>query len=229
MAMIYISGAGLSPAIWDGVRAKVTMQDVVLTHMRSDTTTLENAVQEAQAQLNLGKATQYILVAHSLGGVIGVELARKLGDKLAGFIAVSATIPAPGKSFVSTLPFPQRLLMPAILKLAGTKPPTSAIRRTLCSDLDDTQASAIITAFDPEPRSLYLDQTSSDKLPADAKYMYIRTTSDKQVTPHLQSAMAKRLPGVTVIDIASGHLSMISHPDVLASAINTFIKDLSAQ
>jgi pimeloyl-ACP methyl ester carboxylesterase len=225
-AIIYIGGAGLSPAIWDGVRAKVSIQDAVLAYSRNDAASLESTVRESLAQLGTIQATQYVLVAHSLGGVIGVELARKLGDKLAGFIAVSATIPAPGKSFVSTLPFPKRLLMPAILKLAGTKPPDSAIRKTLCSDLTDAQADAIIKAFTPEPRRLYLDNTSSDKLPS-AKYTYVRTLNDKQVPPQQQSSMAQLLPGVTITDIAGGHLSMISHPDELADSINAFLKDFS--
>jgi len=223
-AIIYISGAGLSPAIWDGVRAKVTVKDVILTYTRNDTANLESTVQEALAQLDTIQATQYVLVAHSLGGVLGVELARKLGNKLAGFIAVSATIPAPGKSFVSTLP--QRLLMPTILKLAGTKPPASAIRKTLCSDLTDAQADTIVDAFTPEPRKLYVDKTSSDELPL-TKYAYVRTLNDKQVPPQLQSSMAQLLPDVTITDIAGGHLSMVSHPDELADSINSFLKDLS--
>ncbi|HSX17606.1 MAG TPA: alpha/beta hydrolase [Patescibacteria group bacterium] len=226
LVIIYISGAGLRSAIWDGVRAKVTVKDAVLTHTRDNTTNLESVVQEALAQLDTIQAKRYVLVAHSVGGVIGVELARKLGDKLAGFIAVSATIPASGKSFVSTLPFPQRLLMPIILTLAGTRPPASAIRKTLCSDLTDAQADRIVEAFTPEPRKLYVDKTSSDKLPS-AKYAYIRTLNDKQVSPQLQSSMAQLLPNVTITDIAGGHLSMVSHPDELADSISSFLKDLS--
>ncbi len=203
------------------------MQDAVLAYSRNDTTSLESTVEESLAQLDAIQTTQYVLVAHSLGGVIGVELARKLGDKLVGFMAVSATVPAPGKSFISTLPFPQRLLMPTILKLAGTKPPASAIRKTLCSDLTDAQSDAIIKAFTPEPRRLYLDNTSSNSLPS-AKYAYVRTLNDKQVPPQQQSSMAQLLPGVTITDIAGGHLSMISHPNELADGISSFLKDLSA-
>jgi len=223
--IIYISGAGLSSAIWDGVRAKVTVKDAALTHTRDNTASLESIVQEALAQLDAIQARQYVLVAHSLGGVLGVELARKLGNKLGGFIAVSATVPAPGKSFVSTLPFPQRLLMPIILKLAGTKPPASAIRKTLCSGLTDAQADTIIKTFTPEPRKLYVGKTSSDKLPP-TKYAYIRTLNDKQVPPQLQSSMAQLLPDVIITDIAGGHLSMVSHPDELANSINSFLTDL---
>jgi pimeloyl-ACP methyl ester carboxylesterase len=190
-------------------------------YQRDDSTTLESAVQEALAQTQQLRAARYIIVAHSLGGVIGIELARQLGDKLAGFIAISATIPAPGKSFVNTMPAPQKFILPLILKLAGTKPPASAIRKGLCSDLTDAQTTEIVDAFTPEPRSLYTDKTAVSALPA-TRYLYIRTLHDKELLPAQQLRMAHQLPGAELATIPAGHLPMLSCPDELASAINTF-------
>lgn len=223
--IIYLSGAGLNSAIWDDVRAKVTMPGVALTQNRSADTTLESALKDILSQMQKLQADRYIIVAHSLGGVLGVELARKLGGKLAGLIAISATIPVHGSSFVGTLPFPQNIVMPILLKLAGTKPPASVIRKSLCSDLDDRQAAEIINAFTPEPRSLYIDRTSTNALPS-SKYLYVRTLDDKQTPTPLQSKMAKQLPNVKVSDIHSGHLVMVSHPNELTVIINNFLTDL---
>ena len=225
IAIIYLSGAGLAPAIWDDVRAKVTTPGVALTYDRGVDTTLKSATQEILEQIQKIDASKYVIVAHSLAGVMGVELARALGSKLGGLIAVSATIPVPGGSYVSTLPFPQNFIMPLLLKIAGTKPPVSAIRKGLCSDLDDKQAATITEAFNPEPRSLYVDRTSDSQLPA-SKYLYVRTLNDKQLSAPLQSAMASRLPEAEIADIASGHMAMISHPDELADLINRFIATL---
>jgi pimeloyl-ACP methyl ester carboxylesterase len=223
--IIYLSGAGLTPAIWDSVRAKVATSGFALTYNRDASATLKSATQDVLGQIQKIDADQYVIVAHSLGGVMGVELARALGNKLGGLVAVSATIPAPGKSFVDTLPFPQNLVMPFILKVAGTKPPVSAIRKGLCSDLSDQQAMGIINAFVPEPRSLYVGKTSASALPA-SKYLYVRTHNDKQVPTQLQTNMAKQLPDAKITDIASGHLTMMSHPDELAEIINNFVADL---
>jgi pimeloyl-ACP methyl ester carboxylesterase len=38
--------------------------------------------------------------------------------------------------------------------------------------------------------------------------------------------MAKQLPDAKITDIASGHLTMMSHPDELAEIINNFVADL---
>ena len=223
--IIYLSGAGLRADIWDGVRAHVPLTGVALTQNRTATISLVHAVKDIVAQVQRLDVARYIVVAHSLGGVLGVELARQLGDKLAGFIAVSATIPAPGASFVNALPFPQNIVMPLILKLAGTKPPVSAIRKGLCSDLSEQQTTDIISAFTPEPQSFYIDKTTKTALPP-AQYLYVRTLDDKQTAPSLQLKMAQQLPKVTVADISGGHLAMISHPDELAEQITAFANSL---
>ncbi|HSW78320.1 MAG TPA: alpha/beta hydrolase [Candidatus Chromulinivoraceae bacterium] len=221
-AIVYLSGAGLNPNIWDNVRAKAEVPSVALTYNRDKATTLNDAVQDALTQTQKLNATRYAIVAHSLGGVVGVELSRKLGGKMAGFVAVSATIPAPGESFASTLPFPQSVIMPIVLKIAGTKPPAAAIRKGLCNDLNDEQTAGIVGAFTPEPIDLYVGKTSASPLPP-SKYLYVRTIDDKQTLPSQQARMAKQLPAVQVVDIASGHLAMISHPDELAAIINDFV------
>lgn len=224
-AIVYLSGAGLSPDIWDGVRAKVVAPNVVLAYSRDKATTLKDAVEDVLTQTQKLNAAQYVIITHSLGGVVGVELARELGEKMAGFIAVSATIPASGKSFANTLPFPQSIIMPILLKIAGTKPPVAAIRKGLCNDLSDEQIAGIVGAFTPEPIDLYIGKTSASALPS-SKYLYIRTIDDKQILPSQQARMSKQLPAVQVVDIASGHLAMLSHPDELAAIINDFVADI---
>lgn len=221
--IIYLSGAGLDASIWDGIRKTVPGQ--VLGHSHDAHTSLQDVIDDSLRQITATSAERFVIVAHSLGGVIGVELARKLGDKLAGFIAVSATIPAPGKSFVATFPFPQNLIMPVMLKIAGTKPPVSMIKSGLCNDLNDSQTKAVVTNFAAEPLGLYTGKTSSIPLPA-SKYLYIKTLQDKQTKPATQNIMAKRLPHTDIKDIDAGHLSMISRPTELAAIIRSFTQNL---
>ena len=221
-AIIYLSGAGLNPSIWDAVRSSVVTPGYALTYDRSAVKTLNDATQDILEQVQNNNASKYIIVAHSLGGVVGLEVAKSLKEKLAGFIGVSATIPGPGESFINAQPFPQSVLLPVLLRIVGTKPPVSAIRKGLCSDLTDEQATKIINEFIPEPIQLYTGKISVDVLPM-AKYAYVRTLNDKQLPLALQTKMIKRLPDAKVIDIAGGHLPMVSHPDELATMINDFI------
>ena len=85
------------------------------------------------------------------GRGIGYGAGLPFHSRVAGFVAIGAAIPKRGGSFVSVLPFPLRAIMPIILKTAGTKPPESAIRNGLCSDLPEELASRIARSLFRNP------------------------------------------------------------------------------
>lgn len=96
-----------------------------------------------------------IIIAHSIGGLIGLRIAECFKDKIIGFVGIGSAIPKNGNSFVSCLSFPQKLIVPLIMKLAGTKPPKSAIKNGLCNDLNPSQAEKVVKNFTAESRCLY--------------------------------------------------------------------------
>jgi pimeloyl-ACP methyl ester carboxylesterase len=166
-----------------------------------------------------------MVVAHSIGGVVGLEVAKRLGDQAAGFMGVCASIPRPGDSYATALPFPQKLILPLLLKLAGTKPPESAIRSSLCNGLDQAQTDSIVAAFQPESVQLYTDKTTTNPLPSLPTF-YVKTLQDKQFSSSAQDAMAANLPSAQVFTVESGHLPMLSHPSELAGHLSTVISGL---
>lgn len=165
------------------------------------------------------------LVAHSLGGVVGMRLAAHLGDRVAGFIGISAAIPINGGSFVSALPFPQKVIVRLMLRLAGTRPPDAAIRKGLCSDLTTEQADQIVARFTPESRAVYTDRV--DVAPPDVPRRYVVLTADREFPPSLQARFARRLGG-NQIELDSGHLPMVSQPGELAKLLARFLSDAVA-
>lgn len=222
--VIFISGAGLEGWIWDGVTKNIAMPYAIADYSglsRKDSkATLEDYVVAVQQQADSLNVDKIIVVAHSVGGVVGAELAKRLGGKLAGFVAVSALIPKPGGSFVSTLPFPQKILMPVIMKLAGTKPPESAIRSGLAQGLDAVLQDRIVSGFQQESLHLYSDKTSTASLPSMSS-VYVRTNNDKEFSPALQKTCAENLGTTKTIEVASGHLPMITNPDVITECIKS--------
>ena len=111
---------------------------------------LEDYVNHMAEQVRTWETNKFVIVAHSLGGYLAWSWPAFTG-RAAGFVAIGAAIPKRGGSFVSVLPFPLRAIMPIILKTAGTKPPESAIRNGLCSDLPEELASRIAPSLFRNP------------------------------------------------------------------------------
>lgn len=226
LGIVFIHGAGLGGWIWNEVSENLSSPYVCANYdsleRTSSQATLVNYANAVHQQLEELNVNGVVVVAHSVGGVVGLELCSKLGDKLAGFIGVSAAIPKPGNNFVSSLPFPQKIIMPLILKLAGTKPPESAIRSGLGNGLPSSKVDEIVRSFQKESEHLYTDRiskTASISVPT----LYIRTTSDNEFPLAVQDSFIKHLSNVSVFNIASGHMPMLSEPEVVSAKINSFL------
>lgn len=225
---VFISGAGLSPSIWDEVRTKIDAPTLAIeAPHRGDKAalklTFKDYVDEAMNQIEAFPAKKIVLVGHSIGGVVMMQLAQLLGKRVVGIIGVGATIPRPGESFLSCLPQPQRTVMGLIMRLAGTAVPESSIRKSLCSDLTIEQADVIVKNFTPEARSLYTTGISGAPYSGEAHYIVL--TDDREFTPAFQHSMADRLNAKTT-EIHGGHLSMISHADDVAKTVVDFAAGL---
>ena len=224
IGIIFLSGAGLQGWIWDNVRERIAAPTMTIDFSGLDkNSSLADYVNTAAKQANQFSAAKIIIVGHSIGGVVGSELAKKLGERLAGFIGVCAVIPEPGKAYLSVFPLPQRLMMQLIFNLAGTRPPESMIKKGLCEGVNNEDADRVVKDFRQEAVRLYTDSTSITPLPT-CPNLYISTSADKNLPLVLQERIAKNLSNTTVVTVDSGHLPMISHPAEVATYINNFLR-----
>lgn len=226
--VVFISGAGLASWIWDDVTSglaapHITIDFHTLRHDKPEATLVEY-VADAMAQINQLQTAQVVVVAHSLGGAIGVEVVKALKTRAAGFVAVCASVPLPGQSYASTLPFPQKLIIPVILKLAGTKPPESAIRAGLGDGLNEELVTKIVETSEKESVRVYTDKTTKDVVPP-VPMAYVKTSHDKEFPEAMQNAMIKNLSTPEVITVAGGHMPMLSN----AAEVRTIIERIAAQ
>lgn len=226
IGVAFLGGAGLQSWIWNEVIEQINVPAVAITYSDLNTHSgLDDYVNVALKQLSNLNTTRIIIVGHSISGVVGSELAKRLGERLAGFVAISAVIPEPGKSYLSVFPFQQRLFMRLIFKLAGTKPPESMIRNSLCQGIDDVYTNRIVKDFRPEAVKLYNESTTAAPFPQ-CPTLYIRTLADKDLPLPLQKRMAKNLSDAKIVSIDSGHLPMLNHPSEIAAHINDFLGQL---
>lgn len=228
--ILFLHGAGLSTHIWKDVEQNIKHPVLLAEYPHVDGTqkdqnkfTLEDYADYVMQQVDAWKVDDIVIVAHSIGGTLALKVAERLGERLGGFIAVGAVIPKDGGSYVSALPFPNRIIISAIMRLAGTKPPESAIRKTLCSGLSKEQADEVVTSSVTESTHLYFDKTNA-AIPAVPR-LYIRLTQDKELPITWQNTMARNLEA-SVKDVDFGHMPMLGKPQEIADAINSFASSL---
>ena len=226
--IVFIHGAGLNSSIWGGLKGKI--KNPVLTldfpNRKSKGTpnarlTFDDYLDTVIAEIKNRQKGDFILVAHSIGACIGLKAAGHFKKELRGFVAIGLVIPESGQSFVSSLPFPQKLLLPVLLSLFGTKPPPKSIEAELCHDLSPEMTSKVVNEFTAEAKALYTTGITFD-LP-DTRRLYITLTDDKSISPGLQDQMAKNFKAREVAALHSGHLPMLSRAEELAGILRGFV------
>jgi pimeloyl-ACP methyl ester carboxylesterase len=217
--VLFISGAGLQPWIWDETTKALaaSREAAVAERPQHDDATLDDYV---TAALRSAPWERFSIVAHSVGGVVGARLAQRAPDRVSSFLAVSAVIPRAGASFVTSMPFPNRLVLSLAMKISGTRPPESTIRRGLASGVDTGTADRIVREFVPESQRLYRDKIDQLSLPARRGYLF--TSNDKELPSAWQRRLAGNLEPSWEQSLDTGHLPMLEAPEELAAAIRSF-------
>ncbi len=231
IGIVFINGAGLNSSIWNDL--KIEIENPILSidfpnrklkNNPNAKLTFDDYVNKAKTEIKHWQKNNFIIVAHSIGACVGLKVAEQFKNELKGFVAIGSVVPKSGQSFVSSLPFPQKLLLPILLTLFGTKPPKKSIEAELCNDLLPEATSKIVNEFTPEAKTLYTTKITFD-LP-DTKRLYIKLTNDKSMPTDLQEEMAKNLNTTKIETINSGHLPMISKAKELATIISNFANEI---
>jgi pimeloyl-ACP methyl ester carboxylesterase len=231
IGIVFIHGAGLNSSIWNSLKKelRVPVLAVDFPNRKSvgnanNKLSFTDYVNTITDQIKKWDQHKFILVAHSIGAFVALKIANQFDNRVRGFIAISSVIPKSGNSFVSSLPFPNNLIMPLVLKVFGTKPPVNQIKDGLCNDLTAEQTQNIVNEFTPESKALYMTKINYD-LP-NVNRLYIKLTHDKSMPSSLQDKMAKNLNADKTVKIDSGHLPMISTPRQLTTILLDFINDI---
>jgi hypothetical protein len=229
--IVLIHGAGQGSYVWKELCELLTLPFLPVDFPNRNPSDVSNSklnfddyVQSVINQIESVEFENLMIVTSSIGGVVGLKVAEYFGDKVIGFVAISSAIPQNGGSFISCLPFPQKIILPLIMKLVGTKPPKNAIEESMCNDLSQIQKDTVTSNFTPESILLYTQKCKAG-VPK-CKKLYVKPILDKEFSPSLQDQTAKNLGTENILEINSGHLPMLSKPDDLANILNTFALNL---
>ena len=171
-----------------------------------------------------------ILVGHSYGGaVITNAVAGDLNVKALVFI--DAFAPAQGETVfgLNSMPPPNGQSASCLagnpfnlVNYPGAAPDVyvqpSVFPSCFANDLPPNQGAILASSQRPIAFSA---GTEMSGVPAwmTIPSWYLLGTIDNVIPPYIQHFMANRIPNVHIVEVRAGHLSMISHPDVVAALI----------
>ncbi len=218
--VLFLGGAGLPAWIWDDVRAGLPpgTDSAVAAYPRDRAASLADYARQVAEE---APWPGFTVVAHSIGGVVAAELLSSHPERVTGLLGVAAVIPAVGRSFLRSLPFPMGLVLGAVIRVAGTRPPEKAIRTGLAAGLPSGTTDRIVADFSPESPRLYRDATGPRVLPG--RRGYVRTSADRELSPAVQEASAGRLDVTWTRSVPTGHLPMLEAAAELGDAIRDFL------
>ena len=216
---VFLHGSGTGPWIWEAVRRHLPVASTALT-VPSDRSGTDPVLCASEILSDPAFPTHgpVVLVLHSLAGVLEAPLAQALGDRLLHVVLVASVVPAPGRTFASTMGFPASLILPLLFRFQpqGLVPSPSMIVDQLGTDLDDAQRTELVARFRPEMRGLFLERVPVEE--ARIPRTYLLCQRDRSVSPALQTRIATRL-GAQIRSLESGHLPMLSRPAEVAGII----------
>lgn len=221
--VVFLSGAGLPSWIWDDVRSGLTGQQTLVVEPPRGSASL---AEHAGAALEQASRQRVVLVAHSVGGAVAAEILARCPDLVAGVLGVRAVVPAPGRSFVATLPLPARAVLPILLRVAGTRPPEAAVRKGLAAGLPEPSIDRLVADLVPESRRLFTDRVSPATEVLVQPRGYLATTADREVALAVQQRSALTLRAQWTETVVGGHLAPLEHPDVVLRAVQRLLSEL---
>jgi pimeloyl-ACP methyl ester carboxylesterase len=186
-----------------------------------DKVRLADWVNSAVDDMEQTGVTDAVLVGHSMAGLSIPAILQRVPDRIRRVVFVSCTVPPDGKALLDLLP-------PDLVKLLKTVQPSpegialssDEVREMQCYDMNEEQARFTIDAVVPEAYWPLREPVSLAGLQRPVPRTWVRLTADRTFPAEAQDEMARRTGCDQVIDLSSGHMAMISHPEELAAILN---------
>jgi pimeloyl-ACP methyl ester carboxylesterase len=162
-----------------------------------------------------------VLVGHSMGGVITPRVAEAIPDRIATVVWLAACVNNDGESLLDTIPQSPWVARAVTVGDDGTAhTDVDLIIDATIHDGTDEQKAFVRARHRPyPPHALVEPGRLGAFLALGIPTAYVFTTLDRTVEPHVQAALAARLPDCRTASVAGGHDCMLTQPDATADAL----------
>ena len=214
--VVLVHGAYADGSCWSEVIARLQAAGLNATAVQHPLTTLDAGVEATRRALALQDGPT-VLVGHSFAGMIVTEAG--VHPSVASLVYVAARAPDAGEDYTAlakTYPTP-----PASAGLVWSngyaKLNEQAFLRDFAGDIPPAKARILYAVQGPISDRLFSGSTTQAAWRSKPSW-YAVSTEDRTINPDLERFMAKRM-GARTIELKASHLSLISHPDEIATLI----------
>jgi pimeloyl-ACP methyl ester carboxylesterase len=212
--VVLVHGAYADGSSWAKVIPLLQAAGLNVTAVQNPLTSLADDV----AATNFALARQdgpTILVAHSYGGTVISQAG--LAPNVTGLVYVAARAPEAGEDYASlAAKFPTAPVTPGIITSGGFKfLSRPAFLRDFANGVPRKEALVLYAA---QGLLSTAPPTTSVAAWHQKPSWYAVSKNDRTIDPDLERFMARRM-NATTIEVDSGHLSLVTHPEAIARLI----------
>jgi pimeloyl-ACP methyl ester carboxylesterase len=214
--VVLVHGAWADGSSWAAVISRLQAAGLNVTAVQNPLTSLADSVAAARRAIARQDGPT-VLAAHSWGGTVLSEVGTD--PKVTSLVYVAARAPDAGEDFVAySSQFPTMPVRAGIETHSGfTTISESAFLESFANGVPRDKARVLYAVQQPTAATLFGERTSVAAWRAKPSF-YALSKLDRTISPALQRALAARM-NATTVEIAAGHLSLVSHPREISNLI----------
>jgi pimeloyl-ACP methyl ester carboxylesterase len=214
--VVLVHGLFADGSSWSEVIPLLQAQGLNVTSVQNPLTTLDEAVASCRKVLDRQDGPT-VLAGHSFSGMIVTE--ASVHPNVVALVYVAARAPDAGEDYSALA-----ARFPAAPASAGIvydgdegRLSEEAFLRDFAGDLPAARARVFYAVQQPFHKALVSGRTTQAAWRTKPSF-YAVSTEDRTINPDLQRYMAARM-GAQTVELKSSHVSLISHPQEIASLI----------
>src|SRR6266481_1471787 len=214
--VVLVHGAWADGSSWAEVIPYLQAAGLKVTAVQNPLTSLEDSVAATRRALALQDGPT-VLVAHSWGGTVLSETGTD--PKVTALVYVAARAPDAGEDFVALAEkFPTMPVRAGVQERDGfTILSEEAFLKYFANGIARKKAAVLYAEQEPAAASLFDGRTTVAAWRSKPSW-YAVSKLDQTISPDLERFLAARMKATTV-ELAAGHLSLVSHPQAIAELI----------
>jgi pimeloyl-ACP methyl ester carboxylesterase len=221
--IVLVHGAWADGSCWSGVIERLQAAGHQVTAPQFPETTLADDVARLRQVLEV-QSGPTIVAGHSYGGQIMTALGTD-APNVAGLVYIAAFGLDEGESIGALLgggPPTAALAHLVVDKQGFAWLPVDDFVNHFAADVDPVQAKVMHAVQQPLSMSTFNDVMGVPAWKALPSW-YMVAKNDEAIPPDAERSFATRM-GATIIEVASGHVAMVSHPDDVVALIGAAVK-----